>query len=552
MSCSENRTACGATDFVRVAFGLLFLISAVAVAHPTSHVDAWAQAGDQFRVRLTFFLGDVLAAEGINHPEGCMDQSAVTDALGQFSLALPSRLVIFGPDGEPLVRTVSEEPSWHPPTAGIDLSVDSSLRLTWTLTTRWDPEWRSFSLQHSFRRHQSPADGVDERAEPAELRLRVREENTGRRQNLRIGHHDPHTVLLPTAISSTNRQLNRIPVSARFVLLPRQLIHEVTMPLVFAQQLIAPAGFPGARQADERIAKQNFLRAIREWVEQSCETHVDDRVLSVRRVNVRLLTAENDEADDRISAVVGTRLGIRLSSDIRSRPNQVTVHWRGLPSMVDEVQVHTLADGRSVSSVVDVTGGDATLKWSCSAVGTGTTEMTSSELVCIAPSDIWEPRKRVKRMWLLLAVICVASLIGLIKKWRWILLTAFSVVVLTGVARDLSQPMVQPAAELAAPVESMLTEIYQAAFVPDERLVVARLNSVMTEELSESVFQTVAPLLSSDDAPLIRVDRLNLHSCSPLSWNSEQRMEIDCRWAVGGEVLHWGHRHQRELMLHAV
>ena len=141
------------------------LIHGKGIAHPGSHVDVWARIGPHLDIRITLFLKDVMATEGIELSAngGHISLETAHRSLEQFGDGLRKMIVIYDADGHQLNSEIAEKPHWSVPPGGVDLAADSGLRLTWKLRYPWQLHQQSFSIRHRFvEHHLQPVSGAVE------------------------------------------------------------------------------------------------------------------------------------------------------------------------------------------------------------------------------------------------------------------------------------------------------------------------------------------------------------------------------------------------------
>ncbi len=563
---------CRRVSAVRSAWILAVLCHApVGLAHVTSHVDAWMRIDDAMRLRLVVYLDDVVAwhqqrahrrsigasagrPESKSAPGFEPKQIAAQDAeraLEAFTDELPELVEIYDASGRIRRGHVVRTPDWKPSGGSVDLRAEGGLRLAWAMEYPWPGDEASFSIQHHFLRHPQPGVDIPD-WQPAELRLHVRDEASRRRIDCQIGHHYPHTILLPKSAVGDERRLTQVPVSARLILLPRQLHHEFTIPAVLLTETDPVSGPAQPLNRLRRLAKRSFRVTI------------DGISVVPDQVSVHLLTANNEliSAETGREPIIGRRAGVRMVFAVDSRPETVEVVWNRLPPVVEGLNVHTLAGSVSTSTVLDPvqtgpSGTDYRYIWHPPpAVVQSDRSKTDRRTVSIRHSDLWitdAPRAippfAVGAAGMGLSVVCLAAvrISGRQIAWGWYL----APLVVAGAAAlcaRLVPPAVQPRPDAARTIERMLAEVYRAATISDPDESVDRLRSVLTDSLADSVFQT-AVTQPDDQGPMIEVTRLHVTVCRPLSWKGPDTVQFLCGWNVNGDILHWGHRHQRRLFL---
>ncbi|MEO2032684.1 MAG: hypothetical protein ABGZ35_11420 [Planctomycetaceae bacterium] len=564
-----------------VCFSLLIVgLSGTCNAHPGSHVDAWARIDTHLDVRVTLFLDNVLAWQEIHRQPGdsLVPAAVARTAVERFDEILLTMLMIYDEDGHRLPARIDDRPVWEPAAAGLDLAADAGLRLSWTLRYPWQPQQRSFSVQHSFVEHRAePAAETSSLPGnspiPAELRLRVRDAHSGRRVDAVIGYHLPHTILLPVGETVSKNQQNHTPTSARFVLLPRVLIHEFATPLVLTSAAI---DFPGQESsADRQHPTMDSVRTrelAADWVRNHCVVSIDGRAVAAQSIFVGFLTAENEQIEGSDSVpLIGTRLGIRTTHSIDGSPLHVEVSWDKAPRNVSQIQVHTTDGANSTSQVVECSNdvpNSASMgyKWNlpnrAALAGDDMDQKPfghsrSAEVTTSGPhgSDehLWrQPRAGGIVRWLPWAVLTIAIagiIAGIRWRWRTSVTTATIVLAATGLlALSLTPRPTEPNAEFAGKlIDRMLQKVYRVVLVRDEQSAVEQLSEVLTDDMVENVFRQIAG--SAENTPFVLISDVQVVSCATASFVPNELAGFNCEWHVDGEILHWGHRHQRKMLL---
>ncbi len=330
-------------------------------AHPASHVDAWARIGTHLEIRVTVFLDSVLEvrsdAEQSDVEPTLVSAEAARQALLRFDETLQQQLTIWDETGRQLLPRIQRRPRWTPPDRGVDLQAVSSLRLTWQLRYPWRPSQQSFSVSHSFVKHQQPGleAAIPERT-PCELRLRVRSDVSGRRIDTIITDHLRHTIVLPQSTShNVTPSVSSVP-AARLVVLPTQLIHEFTIP-----ESQVPAAFTLFESAADTLSVKDNARLRRQvepWVRQNCQVTADGIELSPTAITTELLTAQderfsNGAFSDASSASGEIRVGIRTVHPLRISPDRISVTWKSMTQSIADVQLDTLRGHISTSQLID-------------------------------------------------------------------------------------------------------------------------------------------------------------------------------------------------------
>lgn len=334
------------------------LIHSKGIAHPGSHVDAWARIGKHLDIRVTLFLDDVMATQGIELSAngGHISLETAQRCLEQFEDTLGKMMVLYDADGHQLNSKITERPRWSVPSAGVDLSADAGLRLTWKLRYPWQLHQQSFSIRHRFvEQHLQPVSGAVELPLPAELRLRVRSAASARRIDGVIPHHQPHTILLHTPAAGVEMRLNHTPATVRFEVESRQLIHEFSLPVALISNVFLANTFSTDVENFHPAVNVGVIRTqATNWGRQYLELSIDGKRSIPQSVVVDLFTARNVPiASSRRVPFIGTRIRLRTVHPIRHSPRQVTVLWKRAPEQVYQLRVDTFDGDTRTTQLFD-------------------------------------------------------------------------------------------------------------------------------------------------------------------------------------------------------
>ena len=560
--------------------GILVVLSANGQGHPSSHVDAWARVETHLDIRVILFLDNVMALQSI-HAQA--DNSLVPAPLAQgamerFAETLPSLLMVFDADGRRLQGQVAELPQWQPARGGVDLKADASLRLAWKMRYPWNQAHASFSIQHRFVEHymQPPADLSRSQDTPpvsTELRLRVRHAASGRRVDAVINSHQPHTIVLPRELSESNNQQNRTPATARFFVRPRRLVHEFTIPLVLVSEAIHLNQHELTTEIHyPKVDAAKIRKLAAACIQQNFQLLIDGHLSPPLSTFVDLLTAENEQIDNRQTVpLIGTRLGIRTTHEIRNDPLQAAVCWNNGPRHIREIQAHTLQGSNSTWQRAECRHegpGSRTLNYECNlrhnTVLTGhrgrLTPLTLSG-EAVPESDnlkfrdhrLWSEHSRVSvlhwSMWVLLIIAGFTIVVAVRRKRQtWGTTSVLTFVTVIVLVITLPRRTTEPNSETAALLlNQMLSRIYRTSLALNEQTTVDRLHEVLTDDVVETVFNQIGE--NAENPPFVRISDVRIANCTPRSFVGREYANFHCRWHVAGETLHWGHSRQRILPL---
>jgi len=537
-------------------------------AHPTSHVDGWIRVSDQIAVRLTLFLDDVFATQ--DHLRSSADSVvSATDAsivLTNFKAQLPELFSVYDGQGRLLSATHVRSPRWKIPSGGVNLQADAGLRLTWELSYDWPANSTSFSVRHRFTQHGTDSlPDVSKATLPAELRLRVRSDKSGRRIASAISHHWPHTIVLPEAMPDSHSRQNEVPTTATFVLLPNKLIHEFSLPLLQAPITDdLEEAVPDLSTTREHNETPKDIVAIAEsWAKANLSLMINGTPAVPEAYFVQLLTAENSPLPASASVPsVGTRLGIRSLHTIDCAPARVSVNWTGMSPDLRQVVVHSQAGSTAQTQIIDQhdNAGRISYDWTVPPTSVSSDDPTTSSFDEIdhsaASNSFWKQLGPTSWVW---PVACVSLLAGLCISFtgsnRWRHLRRAGIAMVAGsclfMAAIAHWSDVHPDAGSATSlVDSMLKQIYHTTLIEQDELRVQRLSNVLTHDLVETLHQQLATAEAQPDtSPLVQIDEVQLTKCRTRSFFAPESADFDCAWQVNGQVFHWGHRHQRQLQL---
>lgn len=559
-------------------------------AHPASHVDAWARVGTNLDLRIIVFLDNVLAWQDIEqHGDSTLiPAESAQRALQRFEQSLPALLTIHDPDGQQLQPQILKRPRWSPADRGVDLAADGALRLTWQLQYPWQPEHRSLLVRHAFTKHLPAGQTVSSDWQtPCELRLRVRCETSRRRVDTVVADHQPHTVVLPElSLSQVSRPQTpaepkaeqadskqssaRLP-RARFVLLPGRLIHEFSLPLSDIRAAVFADSDGDTPDATKHAVDIEALsqQAIR-WMQRDCELRIDGVPAAVVAIDTELLTSDDELLSDQASAVQPElRLGIRTTHQLQQRPRQLTASWTSGLQAIHELQLETLCGDNASTTILSSTLRDSlasdglTYSWEVPIPdqrdAAGNEQQIERPADRVSSSELWVSHPQASGVRQPLAtgiavvMLCVSFCVR--KKWRFasavgMIALILAVVLSGGLPGEQRQP---DSSSAAAMLTEMLNRVYPAVLISDERTMVDELSEVLSEDLVETVYQQAAVALNDADsnAPVVRIGNVRMLRCSTAQYKAPDWASFHCEWQVDGQVLHWGHRHQRKMLITA-
>lgn len=564
-------------------FSVMIIINNTCGAHPGSHVDVWVQIDKHLEIRVNLFLDDVLASQSKNTPVSNTHLTAerVRKSLTQFDETLKTLLIIYDADGRRLLADVIGRPAWSPADTDVNQEMDTRVRLTWKLRFPWNQTHKSFSVQHYLVAHDSATGSdltnpaVDSQC-PAELRLRVRSGLSARRIETVIASHQPRTIVLPSVSTGVSLPQNQSPAVAELSLLPGRLIHEFTIPLALSTDCI------GLRRNNRDHENHGFdtdsdtVRQLAvEWVRNHFEISVDGRAAPAESLFVGLLTAEHESINEADTVpLIGTRLGIRTTHRTAREPKQLTVSWTAVPEGVNQIQLHTVSGVQDASRLIDRSQeslqlGSFQYTWVMESKNdlvvkkTGQNFASEKKLNGSHPAVVedltdrlWQHHtdSRIEQgaLWMVLAVAITGTIAGICRKWRlWVTASMISFTLGTALVLSGVQRIAAPDSETAAAlIQHSLQKAYHSVLVSGDRLAVEQLSEVFTDDMVESVFQRMAE--NAEQGPFVRIGDVQVIHCLTENFIPYDSARFRCIWQVDGEILHWGHRHQRNMRLTGV
>ncbi len=100
-------------------------------------------------------------------------------------------------------------------------------------------------------------------------------------------------------------------------------------------------------------------------------------------------------------------------------------------------------------------------------------------------------------------------------------------------------------------VEQLLWNIYQAFESTDESETYDKLAYSVQGDLIETLYLQNRQAFLMEDGAWSRVENIQIKQISEVSDVLEKGKTLDCQWLVTGQVVHWGHQHQRENLYRA-
>jgi hypothetical protein len=549
-------------------------------AHPVSHTDAWVKVSDVIDVRLNIFLDDALRHQKqLYSGRTTMASAQAVAAVAQHSQTLLKQLHIFDADGRRLTGHVVSVPEWKPDSDVIDLTVDASLKLSWTLQFKpADPQdgaFRRLCFVHDFSHP-----GL---IQPGELRLHLQHKPSGRRIDAVVAPETPHTVVLAFESSRTepSNPTNINTPAARIVVTPSEVIHEFTAPLLlldeawpqaadFRQQLLS--GISNGSELDP-AAGLKIRQQIASWLEPGCKLHVNGEVVSRTEISVEFFRGPADSSSGASSVlsagettpVIGTWVGARMRFPYPQHVESVELLIAESPGKFNELTVDVVTATQRQTQIVKFNGEatdnasglrfrwDRSLNVSLLSAGEALQNPTAA-----AKSPVHIEQHRPGRLGLLSFLVCVAGgfciwLVRVAKSWQpnfprsyraALLLSMLLVFVVPDTIRHVDN---ERAGDLA---EHLLSNVYRAIAGGGTEVMAENLSTVVGDDLAEQIYLSTVQCLGNDqtDGVLINFSKTNVLSMeTDEQLSSPSELYANCTWVVDGSVYHWGHIHQRQM-----
>ena len=571
-----------------VATGIAWLCCAVAaIAHPVSHTDAWVKVTDVIDVRLNIFLDDVLRYQKDLSAGGTTVPGSVgVAAVARHAEALLRQLQIFDADGRPLPGRVVSVPEWQPASEVIDLTVDASLKLSWTLqfeaAASQDGGFRRLCFLHTFSH--------PDLLQPGELRLHLQHKPSGRRLDAVVAPETPHTIVLP-GVSSRAEQPDSTDSTdintavSRIVVAPNEVIHEFTAPLLlldvawppaadFRRQLIAGDPDGGALDPTASLAARH---RIANWLQSHCKLRLDNEFASAADVSIEFFNGAEDSsrapgltADSALRAgettpIVGTRVGARMRYPCGRSVQSVELQLAESPGKFNQLTVDVITAAEHQTQILNFNdeAADASsgllFTWDRSPGGpTPPTSETNRIRTVAMTSPVHVEHQRPGWLGFLCFILCIVIACG-----AWLLRSAktsqpflkrgYCAVLLFGlllvfVVPDTTHRVDNNRAGHLA--ERLLSDVYRALSGGGSDALAQNLSATVGDDLTEQIYLNTVQCLHNDksDGVLIKFSKasvLNIDSDARLSTPSE--VYANCTWLVRGSVYHWGHIHERQM-----
>lgn len=563
-------------------------MGSVVHAHPVSYTDAWARVSDVVDVRLNVFLDDVVRNQlKLPADQTFIEADSVTQAIRDYSENLGSQLRIYSDNGQLLPLTVLSVPTYQPRTDMVDLLADSSLKLSWKLRFSADKQVSTISslcVVHHFTDPQLP--------QPGELRLHLLHVESGSRMDAVIPPERPHTMVMPDPergsvgpAAPVNSAVSRITIS------PLGVIHEFSAPLLlfdsawpaakgFRESLRQPAG--NSEDADDKAwldsQRQEVIRTqVLEWAQSAIELQFGGTVCRCDSVHIELMRAGESAAETTAGQsarlpVFGAYVGIRMLYHPANIPASGKVCFQETPGPFQEMLTELVTakgqNSRLVPIPTDSDGGPGfaySFSSESGAAGIQDPETRSDRVLepaaVIDPiySKLSRPGRRGFGVGLFMTLILGGSAFSRrcqslpVIRRILIVCAACAPAVCVWAMPERTRMVDQEQAQKLT--MGLLDRVYHAALMNDERRVVAELSEVLQADLAEEVFLATARSLKASaadgilmDISTVSIDRIQASNVD----GSDDRIKAETKWRVGGTVYHWGHVHQRELILNGL
>ncbi len=568
-----------------VAIGIAWLCCAVAaIAHPMSHTDAWVKVSDVIDVRLNIFLDDVLRhQEEFSTGRTTVPGSVVVAAVARHADTLLRQLQIFDANGRRLRGRIVSVPERQPASEVVDLAVDASLKLSWTLQYKAaespDEGFRRLCFLHTFSH--------PDLLQPGELRLHLQHKPSGRRIDAVVAPETPHTMVLPAGNSSASpsdaTDINT--AISRIVVAPTEVIHEFTAPLLLLDTAWPPAAdfrrkLVGGHSGDGALDPAASLEArhgIATWLQSHCKLRLNSGVVSAADVSIEFFDGAADlsmalrpTADFVLSSVeqipiVGTRIGARMRFPYGRSVQSVELLLDESPGKFNQLTVDVITATEHQTQVLDF--GDKAgegpsgllFKWNRSP-GSSTPSIGETHQIRTVAMDspIRIEYQRPGRTGSLCFILCI-SIAFFVRRVRsakasqpfftrgFCAALLFSLLLAFVVPDTTYRVDNQRAGRL---VERLLSDVYRAIASGGNDALAESLSATVGDDLTEQIYLSTIQCLQNDQSDGVLI---NFSKASVLNMDSDERrttagrMFGRCTWLVRGSVYHWGHIHERQM-----
>lgn len=561
--------------FFRISLLLIyFLIAgirpAVGFVHPVSHTDAWVKVSKTIDVRLNIFLDDVLRHQGcLPETDSPVPRKVVEDAIAAHGQLLLKQLRIFQDQSRPLLGKVTSEPEWKSQGKSVDLSIDSSLKLTWKLSYAFE---EPVSFDQLLFLHDFTHESLDQ---TGELRLHLQDTASGRRIDAVIPARQPYTIFLPKAGSDEVADTEIVnQLAARIVIGPTHVMVELSAPV-----LLMDVALPQVRGLKQDLAfdvdefdgpvwdtekQQQAELVLQDWANENLRAEINGDVVVAAGSVVEFfpMTPQALVESDAKSTVesdsvplIGTAVGIRLSYVRGISLSSVSIQLQESPGLFSEanISVSSFSERYSILQTLNV---DQPAE-SCLAFEWLPTESPQVSQSTAAFSDskfllVLSSRSYPGFAATLLMAICACVMVGyrLLTRGRNLGRMAVVSVVCVGMVAMLfpDEKYDADADAISQMMNRNLSEVYFALQQTDEQQSVNLLSEVLVDDVLEDVYlNALNSLNAADDQPLATIRKIAVERCVARKIEDRQSLIAECQWSIDAMVEHWGHSHVRRL-----
>ena len=579
----QRQFRCGQVSCLRL-IAVVLLLPAWALpdaeAHPLSFTDAWVRVTDRtVEVRLNVFLDDILLHQDrLPEEQNTVSAALMNDAIRKHTAFLLNQLQIFDAGGNHLSGVVLSVPRSPFGEKDVDPERDASVKLTWNLRYEPSPEAVSeFSLLtflHGYTHSKLQ--------QPGELRLHLLDVATGRRSDVTIPVHRPHTIVLKsTNVGRTYSSAEPNRLTSRIVVSPMGLTHEISAPLLLmdsawptASKLRESLSVPPISGKDTVAAGQIDVKALREavsvWARSQVMLKVNGHPVEDRHCMVELLDGQCEpvtlsESSGLVNVPLpGTLVGVRLRYPGQRDVRSVEVTFGMLPGPFDELQTELVSRTGQVSEVRPAAMDGALVHsfvWDSvfQDLPEPKASLTSRTVLGVSADDspilVHYRYPGVRWAWLSLviasAALCWSGVRNLRARGRRAIQYSLLTVALV-IPWVLPDEMLQVDVNQASVLTTrLLADVYDVAMEGrDEVSAILSLSRVLSDDLAELVYvETVAMLAGDPESDLlVEIQSVDMVSVLPHTEHLKRdRLVSECVWQLRGVVNHWGHAHDRTL-----
>jgi hypothetical protein len=564
-----------------VATGIAWLCCALtAIAHPVSHTDAWVKVSGVIDVRLNIFLDDVLRhQELLSADQTTVPRSQAVAAVTQHAQTLLKQLLIYDADGRRLAGRVVSAPDWQPVSDVVDLTVDSSLKISWTLqfepAASQDGGFRRLCFVHTFSH--------PDLTQPGELRLHLQHKPSNRRIDAIVAPETPHTVILTARSSGTEpSDSTDINIAAsRIVVAPNEVIHELTAPLLrldvawpqavdFRGKLVAGISAGGSFDPTELLDARQRIAA---WLLSNCNLHLNGEAAVQAEMSVEFFRGAADSSAAVAAAlsagettpITDTQVGVRMRFPYARRVESAELLFAESPGNFDQLTVDIVTAVQRQTQIVHFNGeamdsaSGLRFRWDRNLNVPPAPDSEAFRIPTVAmKSPVRVTHRRPGRLGVLSLLLCTTTgfcmwLVRSAKSSQPIFSRGSLAALLLGVLLVFVVPdtVRQVDNERAGRLfERLLSNVHRAIADGGTEVLAESLSTTVGDDLAEQIYLSTMQCLGDDQANGVLI---NFSKTDVLSMEADEQrskpgeLYANCTWLVHGSVYHWGHIHQRQM-----